>query len=447
MNSITLENYRCFREKQTARLAPLTLLVGENSTGKTSFLAMIRALWDVVESYELPDFREDPYDLGAFEDIAYNRGVSDKEVADSFESGVVFSPHADEEMPVSFFATFRERSGLIFPAIRKLANKDYFFEVEIGEDLEHTLRFGETKTGREKWEYKSKLSERYRGVNSLYPLEVLRWVIQDEANRDSSVQQTNGEPWDEGDWDKINRLSGTLRFSFTGHNSRPFASAPVRSRPKRTYDPIRLSPDAEGDYIPTYLANLARHSKGEWRQLKDSLERFGQDSGLFDEIAIESFGRTEGSPFQVHVRKFGKRLKGRGRNLIDVGYGVSQVLPVLAELVRPEARATFLLQQPEVHLHPSAQAALGGLFCTVAASGRQLIVETHSDYIIDRVRMDIRDKNTALQSDDVSILYFERNELEVNIHSMQLDEMGNLLEAPEGYRQFFADELRRSVGL
>ena len=44
MDKITLKNYRCFREEQTARLAPLTLLVGENSTGKTSFLAMIRAL-------------------------------------------------------------------------------------------------------------------------------------------------------------------------------------------------------------------------------------------------------------------------------------------------------------------------------------------------------------------------------------------------------------------
>ena len=48
MDRITLENYRCFREKQTARLAPLTLLVGNNSTGKTSFLALIRALWDVA---------------------------------------------------------------------------------------------------------------------------------------------------------------------------------------------------------------------------------------------------------------------------------------------------------------------------------------------------------------------------------------------------------------
>ena len=107
----------------------------------------------------------------------------------------------------------------------------------------------------------------------------------------------------------------------------------------------------------------------------------------------------------------------------------------------------FLLQQPEVHLHPQAQAALGTLFCEVAAGGRQLVVETHSDYIIDRVRMDVRDGTTGLKPEDVSILYFEPGDLDVKIHSIRLDEMGNVLDAPQGYRQFFAEELRRSIGI
>ena len=55
MNEISIENFRCFHEKQTARLAPLTLLVGENSTGKTSFLAMVRALWEIA--YNVPGSR------------------------------------------------------------------------------------------------------------------------------------------------------------------------------------------------------------------------------------------------------------------------------------------------------------------------------------------------------------------------------------------------------
>ena len=92
-------------------------------------------------------------------------------------------------------------------------------------------------------------------------------------------------------------------------------------------------------------------------------------------------------------------MKGPQRNLVDVGYGVSQALPVITELLDHDADPPklFLLQQPEIHLHPKAQAALGSLLCTVAGIGRQLIVETHSDYLLDRVRMDIRDNKTGLK--------------------------------------------------
>ena len=137
----------------------------------------------------------------------------------------------------------------------------------------------------------------------------------------------------------------------------------------------------------------------------------------------------DATPFQIQIRKFGGKLKGNCRNLIDVGYGVSQTLPIITELLRADAPSMFLLQQPEVHLHPSAQAALGSLFCSVAGSDRQLVVETHSDYIIDRVRMDVRDNKTDLKPEDVSILYFERGESDVKIHSIRLDADGNVLDA------------------
>ena len=73
MDRITLENYRCFREKQSARLAPLTLLVGNNSTGKTSFLGAYTCAVGcrVPPAIWIPNFREDPYDLGTFRDIAH----------------------------------------------------------------------------------------------------------------------------------------------------------------------------------------------------------------------------------------------------------------------------------------------------------------------------------------------------------------------------------------
>ena len=70
---IRLHDFRCFHDEQMARLAPLTLLVGDNSTGKTSFLAAVRAVWEVAFHQTEPDFREPPDDLGAFPEIAHNR--------------------------------------------------------------------------------------------------------------------------------------------------------------------------------------------------------------------------------------------------------------------------------------------------------------------------------------------------------------------------------------
>jgi len=159
---------------------------------------------------------------------------------------------------------------------------------------------------------------------------------------------------------------------------------------------------------------------------------------------------NDGSPFQIKVKEFDGLVpttEKAYRNLTDVGYGVSQALPILIELFRHDAPERFLLQQPEVHLHPSAQAALGSLFCDIAASGHQLVVETHSDYLIDRVRMDVRDRTTKLGPEDVSILYFEPGALDVNIYSITVDQLGNVLETPPSYGEFFMRETNRSIGL
>ena len=145
--------------------------------------------------------------------------------------------------------------------------------------------------------------------------------------------------------------------------------------PARRLAQSQGAPTIHRDSFPTQrestshptLSMMSRRDPDTWKKLKERLEKFGSDSGLFDEISIESFGRTDdATPFQIQIRKFGGKLKGNRRNLIDVGYGVSQALPIITELLRPDASSMFLLQQPEVHLHPSAQAALGSLFCSIA---------------------------------------------------------------------------------
>ena len=67
---------------------------------------------------------------------------------------------------------------------------------------------------------------------------------------------------------------------------------------------MRLIPTiTEGDYVPSYLASVARRDADRWQALKSRLEAFGSASGLFDEITVRKFGASEGDPFQIQVRK------------------------------------------------------------------------------------------------------------------------------------------------
>ena len=466
MDKITLKNYRCFREQQTASLAPLTLLVGENSTGKTSFLALIRALWDVAFRDEVPDFREDPYNLGSFNEIVHSRGGR-AGIANSFEAGFDDSGNR-RRGSISFHAEFEARSSDPFPAVRYYKKDGTTIEICDQGAGQHTIGLSQTAEGRASVNEYLKLEANLfsRDETRLAPLRTLemeyRRGIADSENLEGAIEGTrrgrvgtggnrNAEPRVSSEAvDILRETVNSFRLPVIPRRTRvrPFAGAPVRSRPLRTYDPARPSADPEGGYIPTYLASLYHRNPESWQKLKRSIEDFGRASGLFDEISIKLLGRSEGTPFQVQVRKFsGKGRKGPPRNLIDVGYGVSQSLPLLSELLRNDASQIFLLQQPEVHLHPVAQAALGTLFCQLAGRRQQLIVETHSDHLIDRVRMDIRDKTTSLTHKDVSILYFEPGDLDVKIHSIRFDEYGNVLDAPPSYRRFFMEEVSRSIGI
>ena len=444
MDSMTLKNFRCFREKQTARLAPLTLLVGENSTGKTSFLAMIRVLADIAFSFRNPDFKEDPYDLGSFDEIAHHRGARGGKT-DDFEAGFSVKTRRKRTVPGEFHFTFGKSGSTPIPVRRRLAHEKHWIDEIAGTDGSYTLRVG---TARGVWQVQvpdehrvPSMFDRDTIVPSYYFL--MSRLGSDRSEETHLLPLEGAPPFNAEDGEQLQSLARQpIRI-----RERAFASAPVRSKPRRTYDPARPTPDPEGDYVPMYLAGVYSRDKRKWGDLKNLLEGYGRASGLFDEISIKRLGNTESEPFQVQVRKSGGRQKGRWRNLIDVGYGVSQALPVITELLREDAPDIFLLQQPEVHLHPMAQAALGSLFCQVVGPDRQLIVETHSDHLLDRVRMEVRDSKGTLASDDVSILFFERGALDVRIHSLRIDEDGNMLGAPDSYRQFFMEETAKSLGL
>ena len=435
---IRLRDFRCFHKEQTARLAPLTLLVGDNSTGKTSFLAALRAIWETASQSVDPDFRATPYDLGAFPEIVHSQR-DEKTRATSF--GIGFSGRG-RRTPIKFDVVFTSRAAAPYPTAVSWKTDDIWIKYPGASGGRSTIDFG-TRNGL--WRIHTGRNYSLRGPFSSLWIHLIRRAIYEFEESPDRLEKLSGT-LKEPSRDDLRKISHVLReFPMFARSEQLFAGAPIRSSPRRTYDPSRLSPDPEGSYVPTYFAHAHFQDDEQWSRLKAGLETFGRSSGLFHEIGVKQLGDMEGGPFQLEITKFGKGGKGQKRNLIDVGYGVSQVLPVIAELFRPDGPPMFLFQQPEVHLHPSAQAALGSLFCETASSGRQLIIETHSDYIVDRILLDIRDKRTDLKSDDVSILYFEREDQDVSIYSIRLDEEGNVLDTPEGYRRFFKDELNRVI--
>ena len=270
MDEITLENFRCFRERQTARLAPLTLLVGENSTGKTSFMAMIRALWDIGYRERVPDFKEEPYDLGSFDEIAHHRGARGGR-AEEFNAGFGATPATRQSL--GFAVTFHRRGTAPIPVKWWLAGQGVSIVVSQEKD-QAWLRFD---TPRGSWKFASSSifsnlvsAEGNRTLGPFLATTLFRDHLQGDL-KDLVLSLDSGPPTNE-DFEFLYRLAGR-QFSFRNHEERPYASAPVRSRPRRTYDPTRPARDPEGDYVPMYLASNYFQNKKTWAALKERLER------------------------------------------------------------------------------------------------------------------------------------------------------------------------------
>lgn len=214
--------------------------------------------------------------------------------------------------------------------------------------------------------------------------------------------------------------------------------APIRSRPKRTYDAPQTAFSPEGEHTP-YIIKKRLSSKSQADKFATFLRSFGEDSGLFESVDIKSYGKSPLAPFEVKIT-----LGQTSLGLDNVGYGVSQALPVIVDIfIRPK-QTTFTVQQPEVHLHPKAQATIGDLIAELARDEeKQFFIETHSDFTIDRYRLNIR-QNGAIPS---QLLFFERLGGYNTATSIHIDENGSLPDnQPESYRAFFFNESLSLLG-
>jgi len=180
--------------------------------------------------------------------------------------------------------------------------------------------------------------------------------------------------------------------------------------------------------LPNYLIDSSE---------RDAIARVGKEIGLWNDIALTK--STSDDRMEVLVK-----TSAGFHNLLDVGYGVNSILPVVHAIAAAERPSIFLLQQPEVHVHPVAQAKLAQY---MAKGPHDYIIETHSDHIVDRFRLCVMQE--VLQPDDLIILYFESKEEGSlsGIYNISVDSQGNVVNPPDTYREFFLTETERLLGL
>lgn len=417
ISAVSVAGYKPFYREQWAELRPLTFLAGDNSSGKTSLLQPL-LLWKQT--------LEANYDPGAL---------------------LLGGPHVE-------FSTFEEM-------ISRPERRPAIHEIELGarlgtddwvavryareEDEEITIReMRRTRHGRR------------QVLRPGMPSAKLRALIQADAAFREFARMFRGrlevvedrcflgiDPGSTGwtGWTGSTgaTLGGAERNPFfhpfyPGRHARAIRQiihlSGHRGHPARRY-PITATTTAAtlkaGVYpgsFELYLASVVLH----WQRQRDErLEQLGvalRKLGLTSRVAAL---RIDDNQVELRVGRTLGAPKGPVRDLVslaDVGYGVSQVLPVLVALLVARPGQLVYIEQPELHLHPRARIALAEVMAEAALRGVRVVVETHSSLVLLAVQTLVAEGRVPPQL--VQLHWFERDARgEATIHSAELDRLGS----------------------
>lgn len=217
----------------------------------------------------------------------------------------------------------------------------------------------------------------------------------------------------------LNRIMCDLKQGFHGETVN--YCSPLRAHPKRYYmldkAKMTISLDTlDGDAIAEVMKENARVKKS----VNQWLEKFG---------------------FKVDVKEFKEVIhhmnvtqNGLTLDITDVGFGISQVLPIIIQGFLAEEKSITIIEQPEIHLHPKMQADLGDLFIEIVKSEeKKLVIETHSEYLLRRIRRRISEGH--IKSSDVAICLFHAKTKETPawVESLSIGEKGSFVWPEEFY--------------
>jgi len=434
MQSVYMNNFRGFTDT-TIPLQKVNFFVGENSTGKTSLLALLDLLARPQFWFNL-NFNAGEYEFGGYKDIVSALSRDQTE----FQLGLCKQDAKKTERTAAYMLHFRQSKDGLPELVRfSLLSPKYLATIRVSKkqvaahlDLD-IPECADCASPDDAFAY---LRQTPEGVTSGYK------VLSDDADRYLRSQPIAMFPAImETLYREENVAKKMKSFPFPGLSMSFASMAPIRTTPKRTYDGYTKTFSPQGEHTPYVIRKrLPRGTKT--NEFKKALDTFGADSGLFESVGITQFGKDSASPFELTITLAAKALR-----VNSVGYGVSQVLPIIVELLTHGKGSWLAIQQPEVHLHPRAQAALGEVLYHAASRASQtLFVETHSDYLLDRYRTAVRE--TKGSGGDTQVVFFERTETGNHAYSMLLDSTGEYPEdQPPGFRSFFLKEQKRILGV
>ena len=116
----------------------------------------------------------------------------------------------------------------------------------------------------------------------------------------------------------------------------------------------------------------------------------------------------------------------------NVGFGITYLLPIVYALLTAEKDSLVILENPESHLHPKGQTEIGRLISLVAGNGVQVICESHSDHLINGIRLSVKER--LINNELLSIMFLDKNDSQETIcNSIEIDKNGNFDEYPSGF--------------
>jgi predicted ATPase len=436
INKMHIQNFKSWHDTGMIRLAPVTGLFGSNSSGKTSILQLLLMLKQTVESADrtqvlnLGDNRS-LVELGTFKDILFNHAE---------EATLRFGLEWDLKEMLSIKDP-EQKGKILFEA------KSIGFQSEIGEDGVGRISVNKMtyKFSSHSFTLKKEKGRKEYSLSVENPAETARFRF----------IRTVGRPWDVpapvkcyGFPDQVKAYYQNAGFlsdfqlSFEELFTHVYYLGPLREYPKRQYTWAGAQPADMGrageKVVDAILASRERKekiSRGQGRSAF-TLEQYVADwlrkLNLIHSFKVEAI-TPESNLYRVRVKK----TRDSAEVLItDVGFGVSQILPVLTICYYVPEGSTILLEQPEIHLHPTVQAGLADVFIDAIKRRKvQIILESHSEHLLRRLQTRISKED--ISNDETALYFCDIHDGKSKLMHLNVDLLGNITNWPEG---FFGDE-------